>query len=236
VNFAGPHDPEDITVAMEKKCRGRSYPPPNRNTQFSPEVHDAIRQNYTAMVENLDRWVGIYIQELSRRGELDNTIIVFSSDHGEMLGDHNRWRKSVPFEASVRVPLVVAGPGIRKGLRSNALVNHIDISATFLDFAGVPKAAGMTSQSLRPLLEGRTQAHREYVRSGLGGWRMVTDGRYKLVVGFDPDSKVGEIAKQRREDTRTTPPLLFDLRNDAQENQNLAGEQKDIVLRLSELV
>jgi membrane-anchored protein YejM (alkaline phosphatase superfamily) len=236
VNFAGPHDPEDITVNMEKTCRDRNFPQPNGNTQFAPEVHNAIRQNYTAMVENLDRWVGTYMQELARRGELDNTVVVFSSDHGEMLGDHNRWRKSVPFEASAHVPLVVAGPGIRKGARTDALVNHIDLGATFLDFGGARKSEGMTSQSLRPLLEGRTQSHREHVRAGLGGWRMATDGRYKLVTGFGGAKGVGDIARQRREDTKSDPPLLFDLRNDPGENRNLAEEKKEIVARLSELI
>src|ERR1019366_5146000 len=77
VNFTGPHEPMDITSRMERLARGARFPPPHRNTQFPPEVHVAIRQNYTAMIENIDRWVGIYLEELRKRGELDNTIVVF---------------------------------------------------------------------------------------------------------------------------------------------------------------
>lgn len=236
VNFAGPHDPEDITARMEKTCRLRNFLPPSGNTQYPPEVHNAIRQKYTAMVENLDRWVGIYVEEVARRGELDNTIIAFSSDHGEMLGDHNRWRKSVPFEPAAHVPLLIAGPGVSKRLRSLALVNHIDLGATFLDYADTPKAEGMVSRSLRPTLGGHAQAHREYVRSGLGGWRMVTDGRYKLVLGFDPLKGTGALARETRQQTKSNPPLLFDLENDPGENRNLANDKKDVVARLSTVV
>ena len=75
---------------MEKSDRGRKFPRPNRCRQFTPDEHVAIRQNYTAMLENVDRLVGMYIDEVKRRGELDNTLIVYSSDHGEMLGDHTR--------------------------------------------------------------------------------------------------------------------------------------------------
>jgi arylsulfatase len=221
VNFAGPHNPEDITAGMEKTCRGRDFPQPNGSLEYTPAIHNAIRQNYTAMVENLDRWVGIYVDEVKRRGELDNTVVVFSSDHGEMLGDHNRWAKSVPFEPSLSVPLLAAGPGIKTGVRSHALVSHIDIGATFLDYAGVARAEGMTAQSLRPLLEGKTRSHREFVRSGLNAWRLVGDGRYKLVRGFGPAEK---------------GPLLFDLNADPLENVDIAAKAPDVVARLAKLL
>ena len=220
VNFAGPHNPEDITARMEKTCRDRSYPQPNGSREYTPEIHNAIRQNYTAMVENLDRWVGIFVEQLKRRGELDDTIVAFSSDHGEMLGDHNRWAKQVPYEPSVCVPLIVAGPGIRRR-RSDAMVSQIDIGATFLDYAGAGQAEGATAQSLRPLLEGRTHTHREFVRSGLGGWRLVSDRRYKLIRGFDPEGP---------------GPLLFDLESDPLENRNIAAKAPDVVARLSGLL
>ncbi|MFC1574083.1 sulfatase, partial [Candidatus Latescibacterota bacterium] len=112
VNFNGPHDPMDITKCMKDRWRGVEFPQPNRCKQFSPEKHVDIRQNYTAMIENIDRWLGMYVDVLENSGELDNTIIVFSSDHGEMLGDHNRWAKVVPYQPSVGVPLVIGGPGV----------------------------------------------------------------------------------------------------------------------------
>ena len=230
VNFTGPHNPEDVTARMEKTVRGREFPQPNRCRQFTPDEHVAIRQNYTAMVENVDRLAGMYIDEVKRRGELDNTLIVYSSDHGEMLGDHTRWGKVLPYHASVGVPLVIAGPGVRQSVVSDALVSHMDLTATFLEYASVRKPADMDSRSMKGLLEGKTKKHRDHARSALGNWRMVWDGRYKLVRGFDP-----ERAPQERNGA-AVQPLLFDLKNDPLENVNIAGKSSGHVDRLSKFL
>jgi arylsulfatase A-like enzyme len=216
VNFTGPHAPMDITRSMEQRCRGVHFPQPNRNTQFTPEVHVAIRQNYTAMVENIDSWVGLYFDEVRKRGELDNTLVVFSSDHGEMLGDHGRWGKSVPWQPSIGVPLYVAGPGVKAGVTSNALVSHMDFAATFLEYGGVERPKDMDSRSMRALLEGRTRSHREYAKSGLGEWRAVWDGRYKLV--------------------RSKELELYDLHADPLENENLAAKEPNRVTSMAALL
>jgi arylsulfatase A-like enzyme len=218
VNFTGPHPPMDITASMEKRARGRRFPQPNRNTEYTPEVHNAIRENYTAMIENIDRWVGLFLDEVRRRGELDHTLVVFSSDHGEMLGDHNLWGKVLPFHPSVSVPLVAAGPGVAPGLRSDAPASVMDLAATFLDYAGLARPSDMDSRSLRPVIEGRTRAHREYVLSGLNDWRMAWDGRYKLVTGFKGQT------------------MLFDLERDPLENDDIAAKNPAQVKRLKELL
>jgi arylsulfatase A-like enzyme len=222
VNFVGPHPPMDITTRMDRLYRG-----PERVIDGFPQPHDyegpfderlnlRIRQNYAAMIENIDRWLGIYLDKLAERGELDNTIIVYSSDHGEMLGDHGRWGKSIPFQPSVGVPLLMAGPGIRQGLSSDALVSVMDLTATFLDYGGLSIPADMDSRSLRPLLEGATQEHRDHVLSGLGDWRLVFDGRYKLVEGFGGES------------------LLYDLEEDPFEDVNVAASFPAVVRRLGD--
>ncbi|MGC9326868.1 MAG: sulfatase family protein, partial [Candidatus Hinthialibacter sp.] len=133
VNFAGPHDPWDVTQRMHALYEGVDFPPPNRNSQFDEKTHTKIRRNYSAMVENIDRWTSIYIEELKKRGELENTVIVYSSDHGEMLGDHDRWGKAVPYQPSVGIPMAAAGPDIKRGVVSGALVSLMDLAATFLD-------------------------------------------------------------------------------------------------------
>lgn len=232
VNFTGPHPPVDITRSMDHKCRGRNYPQPNRSTEFDPTTHVAIRQNYSAMVENIDRWLGVYMEELRQRGELENTIIVYSSDHGEMLGDHNLWGKTLPYQASAGVPLVMAGPGVVARGISGALVNHIDLGATFLECAGTHTTRDMDSRSLWPVLSGKARHHREFVRSGLWNWRLVYDGKHKLIRGFDPKAKGhggGESAEH-------TADLLFDLESDPLENTNLASSRGDVVERLGKLL
>ena len=237
VNFTGPHGPMDITAAMEKRVRGRAYPQPFRNNQFDPAIHKAIRQNYTAMCENLDRWVGRYIDELRRRKQLDHTIVIFSSDHGEMLGDHNRWAKSVPYQQSVGVPLIAAGPGIPPGIRSNALASIHDLAATALDYAAVEKPATMDSRSLRPVFEGKRKRHREFLHSGLNQWRMVTDGRYKLITGFDPAAAARpRPAGGSAPAAPTPPPLLFDHHDDPNEANNVHAARPDVVRRLRDML
>jgi arylsulfatase A-like enzyme len=225
VNFTGPHPPMDITATMERRYRGPDrvidgFPQPHDyRGSVTPEHHLRIRQNYAAMIENIDRWVGIYLDTLERRGELDDTIVVYSSDHGEMLGDHGRWGKSVPFHPSANVPLYVAGPGIRQGRRSQALVSLMDLAATFLDYGGVEVPEDMDSRSLRPVLEGRTEQHREYVLSGLRGWRLAWDGRYKYVTGFGQGGDV-----------------LFDLDEDLLEDRNLASNSPPAALRMRDVL
>jgi arylsulfatase len=232
VNFTGPHSPMDITASMEKLVRGRNFPQPNRNTEYDAATHVRIRQNYSAMVENVDRWLGLYIEMLKSRGELDNTLIVFSSDHGEMLGDHNMWGKIKPLQASVGVPLVVAGPGVAKGVASGALVSVMDLAATYLDYAGAARPKAMDSRSLRAVLEGKTKRHRDHLLSGLDPWRMVNDGRYKLVRGFSMESgRKGKAAAGGGE-----TELLFDMKNDPLENENLAKRMPAEVTRLAKVL
>jgi arylsulfatase A-like enzyme len=214
VNFNGPHSPMDVTESMRRAWEHVEFPPPVASTQ--PEVeHQAVRQNYAAMIENIDRQVGRLIDAVRARGELDRTVIVYSSDHGEMLGDHNRWGKSVFYQASVGVPLFVAGPGIAAGKVSDTPVSTHDLGPTFLEYAGCAPLPAADARSLRPVLAGERATHREVVRSGLDTWRMVFDGRYKLV----RDEQAGT--------------LLFDLAADPDELNNLAESQPAEVKRLT---
>lgn len=225
VNWPGPHDPEDITRRMEATVRRLQLPQPFDNTEFPAATQLAIRQNYSAMVENIDRWVGIYLARLAERRELENTVVVFSSDHGEMLGDHNRWGKTVPYHPSASVPLILSGPGIRANYVHDGPATNLDLPATFLDYAGIPVPREMDSRSLRPLLEGHIDHHRDVALSGLGKWRLAYDGRHKLITGFP--------APQGRNSRVDAQPLLFDLLEDPNESTNLADKSPDTVARLA---
>jgi len=195
VSFIGPHDPLDVTHEMYEWYRGENavdFPGPapmGPADGFDGRTHNEIRRNYAAMVENIDRWVGEYLDYLEETGELENTLVVFASDHGEMLGDHGRWKKHSPYEASVGVPMVVAGPGVEARGGTDEPASVVDLHATFLDYAGLDHGE-VDSRSLRPFLSGETDDHRDCVHAGLGPWRMVSDGRYKLVEGYD-DSQDG---------------------------------------------
>jgi choline-sulfatase len=111
--------------------------------------------------------------------------------------------------------LIVAGPGVRAGVSSNALVSLQDLTATFLDAADAPALPGMDARSLTPLLSGETTTHRDVLISALADWQVAYDGRYKLVAGVEPS------------------PMLFDLEVDPDELVNIADQAPEIVDRLS---
>ena len=111
------------------------------------------------MVDLIDAQVGRMIAALERTGQLDDTIVIFTSDHGEMLGDHGLYLKGPFFyEPAVRVPFIVSWPRqIPAGRISDALVEAVDIAPTLLEAAGLPRAPGMQGRSLWRLLAGWTR-------------------------------------------------------------------------------
>ncbi|HEX6681313.1 MAG TPA: sulfatase-like hydrolase/transferase [Candidatus Limnocylindrales bacterium] len=217
VNFTGPHNPVDVTEAMRGAWDGVEFPGPVDHDAVDSETNQQIRRNYAAMLENIDRNIGRMVELIEARGELDHTLIVYSSDHGEMLGDHNRWAKGVFYQPAIGVPMVVAGPGVAEGVTRDALVALQDLTATFLERAGAPELPEMDGRTLSPLLAGQVKEHRPHVRSGLKDWRAVYDGRFKLV--RDPEGV-----------------RLFDRQADPHELADIAAELPQEVDRLMQLL
>ena len=122
---------------------------------------------YWAMCDLIDVQVGRLLDALDRTRQRDNTIVIFTSDHGEMLGDHGIYYKGpYCYDPAVRVPLIIAAPSaVTRGLRSAALVELVDIAPTLLEAAGLDACPGMQGRSLWPLLTGQTdpQHHRDDV-------------------------------------------------------------------------
>jgi arylsulfatase A-like enzyme len=170
---------------------------------------------YWAQIELIDKNVGRMLEALERTGQRDNTVVIFTSDHGEMAGDHGLRKKGCRFyEGLVRVPLILSWPGrFQKGLCSDALVELLDITPTLLELADLPVPAIMQGRSLLPILTGKAAPgrHRDFVRCEyyevLQGPRsyatMLRTRDHKLVVYHGLDW--GE---------------LFDLRQDPHEFEN----------------
>lgn len=225
VNFTGPHSPWDITESMWESMRGRDFPPPVHAPEHDPEQALEVRRAYSAMVENIDRWVGVYLDRLQERGELDKTLVVFSSDHGEMLFDHGQWGKSTWRHASTNVPMILAGPGVTAGLRRAEPADLIDLPATFLEAAGTSIPEAMDSRSLWPVLRSAdADPIRSHVTSALkvGGrdsqcnWRLVVQGQWKFVID------------QGKE-------FLFDREADPEETTNVLDQHPEVANRLRAL-
>jgi len=124
---------------------------------------------YYAMVELIDAQVGRMLTALDQTGQLDSTIVLFMSDHGEMLGDHGIYLKGPHFyDEAVHVPLVVSWPGrFQTGLRADALVELVDLAPTLLEAVGLDVPAAVQGRSLLPLLTGEADpaSHRDAVYS-----------------------------------------------------------------------
>ena len=129
---------------------------------FSDQDHRLVRASYFAMCDLIDEQVGRIVDTLKQTGQYENTIIIYMSDHGEMLGDHGIYLKGPFFyDCAIRVPLIVSWPGQIKAQRADALVELLDLSQTLLDACGLVHHPGMQGQSLWPLLTGQADTHKE---------------------------------------------------------------------------
>jgi arylsulfatase len=169
------------------------------NFQTEPEHPDAfdgklLKAQYLAQIDQIDVHVGRMMAALEQSGQLEDTIVIFMSDHGDMTGDHGLRQKGCRFyDAAVRVPLIVSWPGrFQAGLRSDALVELIDIAPTLLEIAGIEQPHAMQGRSLHGILTGQADPgeHREFVRAEYYGTlegpqtyaTMIRDRRYKHIV------------------------------------------------------
>ena len=143
VNFCGPHDPYDPPPEFARESRDAAVPDPipadfagkpaRIAKRFVTDHLESVRftrRQYSALVAHLDFQIGRLLAALAKRGMAENTVILFTSDHGDMLGDHGLYIKHVPYEASARIPLLLSGPGIPRGRRSDALVELMDLNPT----------------------------------------------------------------------------------------------------------
>jgi len=200
-----------------------------------PEEFNAkwIQAAYYAMIELIDDNVGRMLDTLKQTGQLDNTLVIFMSDHGEMLGDHGLLLKGCRFyEGLVRVPLIMSWAGhLLEDTVRTSLVELTDVAPTLLDLAGVSIPERMQGQSLLPLLTDKdaTDYHRDFVRceyyralnpnarnSFTGSYgTMFRDERYKLVIYHG--HMLGE---------------LFDLENDPDEFINLWDDPNMVEVKM----
>lgn len=202
-------------------------------TTYSPDELQDIKANYYAMVSLVDDEVGRILAAVDAQGLADNTVVIFTSDHGEMLGDHQLMLKG-PFlyDCAIKVPLLIRWPGhVVAGQRIEELVQWIDLTATIVEAtdAELPRGQGT---SLLPLIDGRTpgDAHRgwalsEYRDSGhpldpAVHATMLRRGRHKITVHHGPPSTA-----------RARTGELYDLDVDPDELVNLWDDPAHLDLR-----
>jgi len=194
---------------------GRGRDVSNYRVDLRGEALKSCRAGYYGLINHIDDQIRRLLNPVDSRMDRDNTIVLFTSDHGEMLGDHHFFRKSLPYEPSARIPLLLSAParyGLATGQVIDAPVCLEDVMPTVLDMAGLDIPDHVDGTSLLPLLRGEAVDWRDYVHIEHGGamndhsHQTLTDGREKFI-WF----------------TGAGEEQFFDLTADPGERQNLVG-------------
>lgn len=241
-SFTHPHDPYLTTSAYWDRYDGRNItlpdePPSDASvphpTDTWANIHHGVnlipptrgdisrsRRGYYANTSFIDDKIGELIDELARLGLSENTVVLFTSDHGDQCGEHGMWFKRTCREWSARVPLIMAGPGIRAGHRVDTNASLVDLFPTLIEIAGLalpaeydtfaPRPAG---KSLVPLLRGEAPA----------GWRDEVTVEYNGDGTFKP-IRVLVKGKHKFSMTYEEPDQLYDLERDPNEWYNVADD------------
>ncbi len=239
IGFSGPHDPRVAAKEwMDLYDRDKIPLPANyqphhpfdngemviRDEKLAPwpRTEEVVQQHlhdYYACISSIDHHIGRIIQTLKDRGEFENTIIVFSSDHGLAVGSHGLFGKQSLYEHSMESPLIFSGPGIPHG-RSDAFAYLFDIFPTVCDLTGVSIPGSVEGKSLAPIIAGKSDFVRDEVFLAYRNvMRAVREGDWKLI--RYPQVDVTQ---------------LFNLKTDPQELRNLAEENSQQTQHMLELL
>jgi len=214
-----------------------------------------VVSQFAGKVTMVDRWFGRVLDRLDRQNAWDDTVVVVTTDHGEMLGEHGYIMKNYmpTYDAVANTPLLIHHPDGHSD-RVDAVTSAVDVYATLLESLGADVPERTHSRSLLPLVRGETDDHRDYALYGyFGRDACVTDGRYTYLHPGDPDGEApiystmqmgrkagdAEVASLPYTDEavwryptggayrQADEPLLFDTREDPEQAQNLAEERPE---------
>ncbi|MBV7377597.1 sulfatase [Maritimibacter dapengensis] len=236
------YDPDDIplpdnfdqgsTALLEHMRRTRSEGTDNRNSQIpfavsAREAKEAIALTY-GMIAMIDDQVGRVLDRLEEQGLMDDTVLIFASDHGDMMGELGILLKGpLHYRGATRVPLIWSDPKAQKpdGQQCDGLASSIDIPATILDRAGLKPYYGMQGQSLLPMIDG-DGAGRDAV--------LIEDDRERKYLGFDQPQRLRSIVTAQHRLTIYRPSNiveLYDLGADPGETTNIADDPAEAETR-----
>lgn len=238
LSFHGPHVPLSASREwMDMYDADKLTLPPNFRDRGDPEPKDIERLRslfdgmseadfkeilkvYYALVSQIDYNVGRVLDELDRLGLSDHTVVVYTTDHGEMMGEHGAFRKAIlNYDATVHVPMIIRAPGMKaNGSANEQLVGLIDLLPTLCDLAGVPCPEKVQGKSLVPLLQGDRVHWRNVIFSEIGY------PRPDFPPGLSTMARTHDFKYIHHENAGEPIEELFDLRADPWETKNLAGD------------
>jgi choline-sulfatase len=199
-----PENPYKEIMGCDADLRDEKLAPFPR-TEYAVRVH---RREYYAIISHLDTQIGRILEALEKAGKKENTYIFLGADNGLAIGAHGLFGKQNLFEHSVKIPLLVSGPGLPKNKRIDEPVYLQDIVPTSLDVAQVEIPKHVQFKSLLPLINGKEKQHYPAIYGAyMQRQRMVRKDDFKLIIYPEKDIR-----------------LLFDLKNDPDELNNLAGK------------
>lgn len=175
---------------------------------------------YMGRITSVDTQIGRVLAAMQKAGVLDNTIISYTADHGDMMGERGRYGKTVMYDSSARIPLLFRYPkALPQGVRRREVVEHVDLYPTFCDLCGLPTPGTVQGRSLRPLLAGNSKGWPNTAYSELKDKVLVRENQYKATF-YDGQ-----------------PLELYDVAKDPREWSNLAEkpESRDLVAHLTKL-
>ncbi|MCE2472206.1 MAG: sulfatase-like hydrolase/transferase [Anaerolineae bacterium] len=168
--------------------------PPEPEAPFSDAQLRRARQGYYAMISEVDHFVGRILDSLEACGKRNNTIVVFTSDHGEWLGDHLRYGKGYPADDAVsRVPLIISAPDGCRDQAHHGVVEAVDIVPALLELAGIQIPTFMQGESLAGLVEGRDARQKSVALTEGDGWKSLRTDRYQYLVHADGRESLWDI-------------------------------------------
>ena len=253
IGFPGPHPPYDPSPRFIDMYRGVDIPLPQTTPEEiaaqprsqaelrrnmiehnydsvawqdrpTPEALLRLRRHYAANVSMIDEKVGQIIETLDRKGYLDNAIVIFTSDHGDALGDHGHIQKWTMYDCSLRVPLLFWSPShLPRKTHTSSLVQLMDIAPTIMEAAGVDVPKSFEARSLWPILQGNSEQVRSEVYAELARDHIQTGAEYIVMRRDDRWKVVYYLGEPEGE--------LYDLAADPGELRNLWSSPEHLVHR-----
>ena len=193
-----------------------------------PDTVRRARAVYYGLIAQVDAEIGRIRAALEARGELDDTLVVVTSDHGELLGDHGLWGKAGFFPEAFHVPLVVRGPGVLRGRVVDAVTEHVDLLPTLLEALGGTAPLQADGRSLAPWLAGEEPAGWRRAALVEHDFRDLENPVFERALGLAPDhcqlaALIGEAFVYVH--FNGLPPLAFDRAQDPEMTRDIAGER-----------
>jgi arylsulfatase A-like enzyme len=189
-----------------------------------------IRAVYLGLIAEVDHHIGRLLDWLDATGQRDDTLVIVTGDHGEMLGDKKMWGKDSAFEPAWHVPLIIRDPRNPRvaGRKVSAITESVDVTPTILEWIGLEPPPAMDGRSLAPWLEGGTTAWRDAAFMEIDLSHPNKPTRFQRHFGLDEHQCNAAILREERwkyvHFNGGLPPMLFDLENDPGETTDLAGD------------